>query len=173
MIDTRLKGYIEDAMFMLDNLGIEYGPVKNVTVNTRAKSRWGQCKYNGMTFDISISSMLLQKDVSYKAVMDTVLHELLHCHKDRLCHTSEWKRCAELVNDCYDYNIKRTTSAAEKNITVTNRPSVIKYKVICNGCNSVSNYKRMSKVVKLLKKNPNGTCRCSLCGSKSFTVKEV
>ena len=173
MIDTRLKGYIEDAMNMLDNLGIEYGPVRNVTVNTRAKSRWGQCRYNGETFDIQISSMLLQKDVSYKAVMDTVLHELLHCHEDRLCHTGEWKRCAELVNDCYDYNIKRVTSAAEKNIALTYNTSTVKYKVVCNKCGTVTNYKRMGRVVKLLKKCPNGTCRCSLCGSKSFTVKEV
>ena len=171
MVDERLKEYFEDAKAILDNLGIEYGPVKNVTVNTRAKSRWGQCKYNGMTFDISISSMLLQKGVSYKAVMDTVLHELLHCHEDRLCHTGEWKRCAELVNDCYDYNIKRVTSAAEKNIAPTYNTSTVKYKVICNKCGTVTKYKRMGRVIKLLMKNPEGTCRCNVCGSTSFSLK--
>ena len=173
MIDSRLKEYFENAKMILDKLGIEYGNVTDVSVNTRAKSRWGQCIYDKASdsYRITINSLLLDETVSYKAVMDTVIHELLHCHKDRFCHTGEWKRCANLVNMRFGYNIKRTTSAAEKNI----EPSAlstgeVKYVVTCECCGASSKYKRRSKIVKLVSANPYGSCRCGCCGGTSFTL---
>lgn len=172
MIDKRLERFYEDACDILDSLDIEYGPVRSVTVNTRAKTRWGQCRHSKFEdiYDIEICSRLLAPDVSYTDVMDTVLHELLHCHKDRMCHTGEWKRCAELVNLRYGYDIQRAASSAEKNIA-NDRLSTAKYIVTCNGCGSVSGYLKKGKIVKILLKQPNGTCKCSICGSNSFTVK--
>lgn len=171
MVDARLKNYFEDACDMLDSLDIEYGPIRNVTVNTRAKSRWGQCRHNITTdcYDIEISSMLL--NTSYRAIMDTVLHELLHAHKDRFCHTGEWKKCAELVNDCYMYNIKRTTSAAEKNIDMS-AIKQYKYKITCTTCGNTNLYIRKSKIVKMILADPHGSCRCGKCNGTDFIVKE-
>lgn len=172
MIDKRLIRFFEDACDILDNLNIEYGPVGEVTVNTRAKTRWGQCRYSKFEdiYDIEICSRLLESDVSYEDVMDTMIHELLHCHKDRMCHTGEWKRCANLVNKYYGYDIQRTASSSEKNIA-NDRINMAKYVVTCNGCGSVSGYLKKGKVVKILMKKPNGTCKCNICGSDSFTVE--
>lgn len=172
MIDKRLIRFFEDACDILDNLNIEYGPVGEVTVNTRAKTRWGQCRYSKFEdiYDIEICSRLLESDVSYEDVMDTMIHELLHCHKDRMCHTGEWKRCADLVNKYYGYDIQRTASSSEKNIA-NDRINMAKYVVTCNGCGSVSGYLKKGKVVKILMKKPNGTCKCAICGSDSFTVE--
>lgn len=173
MIDNRLEKYFEDACMMLDNLGIVYGPIRHVEVNNRAKSRWGRCKYSKRygVYDIEISSMLLQEDVSYEAVMDTMIHELLHCHSDRFCHTGEWKTCANLVNAQYGYNIKRATAAEEKNIAV--EKAQFKYIITCNKCGTVSKYRRAGKVVKLLQKYPENHCVCSICKGTSFTVKSL
>lgn len=172
MIDKRLIRFFEDACDILDNLNIEYGPVGEVTVNTRAKTRWGQCRYSKFEdiYDIEICSRLLESDVSYEDIMDTMIHELLHCHKDRMCHTGEWKRCADLVNKYYGYDIQRTASSSEKNIA-NDRINMAKYVVTCNGCGSVSGYLKKGKVVKILMKKPNGTCKCAICGSDSFTVE--
>lgn len=173
MIDNRLKMYFEDACDILDSLDIEYGPITNVRVNTRAKSRWGQCSYSkaNETFSIEISSMLL--DASYTAIMDTMIHELLHCHKNRLCHTGEWKACANLVNVVYNYNIKRCTSAAEKNIEIARPETPAKYKITCQGCGRTFSYKKKSKIIKLLMNYPtNHGCRCC-CGSTDLTLETL
>lgn len=172
MIDRRLKGYFEEAQNILDNLDIEYGYVSDVVVNSRAKSRWGQCSYNTITdtYKIQISAVLLEEGVSYKAIMDTMLHELLHCHKDRFCHTGEWKKCAELVNDCYDFNIKRATTAAEKNIDIRKITTEYKYVVTCDSCGATAKYKRRAKIVQLISKQPVGSCRCGCCGGDAFSL---
>ncbi len=172
MVDKRLERFYEDACDILDSLNIEYGPIGDVTVNTRAKTRWGQCCYSRFEeiYNIEISSRLLESDVAYTDVMDTVIHELLHCHEDRMCHTGEWKRCANLVNASYGYNIKRTANAAEKNIE-NERISKAKYIITCNSCGAVNGYLKKSKVVKLLLKQPKGICRCAICGNSDFTVE--
>ena len=171
MVDERLKNYFEDACDILDSLDIEYGPIRKVTVNSRAKTRWGQCRHDLAEdyYDIEINSVLLT--ASYRALMDTLLHELLHAHEDRFCHTGEWKRCADLVNGCYMYNIKRATSAAEKNIDM-NQIINYKYKITCNICGNVNMYARKSKIVKMIMRNPY-SCRCGKCDGTDFTVEEM
>lgn len=63
----------------LDSLGIKYGRVSNWTVNTRAKSRLGQCRKIGEgLFDINISDALLKEDVDNQITLNTIIHELLH-----------------------------------------------------------------------------------------------
>lgn len=172
MVDKRLERFYEDACDILDSLDIEYGPIKDVTINKTAKTRWGQCCYLGVekVYTISISSRLLQPDIDYTDIMDTMIHELLHCHKNRMCHTGEWKKCANKVNEYYGYNIKRTTSAAEKNIE-NERISMAKYLVTCDCCGNVSSYLKKSRVVKILLKQPKGICKCRVCGNDSFTVE--
>lgn len=168
-----------DAREVLDSLNIEYGNILAINVNSRAKSRWGRCYSKGNNnYVLEISERLLQDDVYWEAAMNTMIHELLHAHKDRMCHTGEWKRCANLVNKYYpQYNIKRCTSSEEKGIKeerhATRRESY-KYEITCDGCGYVDKYKRMSPVVKLILANPkNSGCRCTLCKCTSFTVRTL
>ena len=172
-VDSRLAIYAEDAFEILDTLNIEYRPIVSILVNNRLKSMWGRCKMDkqqGVCY-VEISGMLIGDDVSYEAIMDTMLHELLHCHEDRMCHTGEWKRCANLVNKTFGFNIKRTTSAAEKDLTeVVNND--YKYLVACDTCGATNKYKRKSKLIKILLKHPHGACQCGACGGTDFTVTE-
>lgn len=173
----KLELAVQDTKDILDDCGIEYGPVDNVDINFRAKSRWGQCTFHRDTksYSIEVSSMLFMEGVEWEALLDTLIHEFLHAHKDRMCHTGEWKRCANIVNREYpQYNIKRTTSAAEKNIPEAVVSESIKYIITCDGCGTQSRYKKKGRVVSLIMKHPKRSCcRCNMCGGNSFTVKEL
>ena len=107
----------------LDAIGIEYRTVRNWTVNTRSKRRWGQCKVvSSDVFDINISVRLLADQVSDTAAKDTIIHELLHTVEGCLKHTGKWKALAEKVNRAYpQYHIKRATTEEEKGFEKTAR----------------------------------------------------
>lgn len=167
---------LQEAMFktidILNDLNIEFGPVDEVSINTRAKGRWGQCCYNraDKSYKININSALLEDGVSQKSLMNTLLHEYLHAHEDRFCHTGEWKRCAELVNKKYGFHIKRATTAEELGITNYVKAG-FKYHAVCDKCGADSYFSRKSKVVKLLMVQPKDSyCHCGICGGRDFTL---
>ena len=167
-----LNVLVQDTKDVLDELGIEYGDVISVTVNTRAKSRWGRCRsLGGGKYAIEISSELMGDDTEWEAAMNTMIHEFLHAHKDRMCHTGEWKRCAELVNHNYPiYNIKRCSSAEERGITNNTRISY-KYKLTCFGCNSISYYQKNTKAIQKIRAYGNSSgYRCGKCHSTNLKV---
>ena len=168
---NKLQKAVRDTMEILDSLNIDFGPIDEVNVNTRAKSIWGRCIQHRSTntYSISISSELLKDEVSYEALMDTVIHEFLHAHENRMCHTGEWKRCANLINKKYGYNIKTSTSPDEKGLETKEKKA--KYIITCDVCGTENKYMRKSKIVKLIMARPkNSLCRCGCCGSQNFTI---
>lgn len=170
-----LKNFVEECKNDILSLGIELGNIKEVIVNTRAKSRWGQCSYHihGDNYTISISNRLLSDDVSDMSLKNTIAHELLHTIQGGMSHTGPWKKCADLLNSVYGYEVKRATSCEEKGVEIK-QTSVPRYKVKCNGCGKVWKYYRKCRTIKLLLDN-KGACRCPRCNSHDFTVfkKEV
>ena len=135
-----------ECMAELDALNIPYVKPSKITVNTRAKSRWGQCRRVSKTeFTINISERILRDDVSDAATKNTVIHELLHTIEGCQNHGPKWKRYANQVNRSYPkYNIQTTTSEAEKGIAP--EPVVYKYMVECLACKHKRGYTRRSKV---------------------------
>lgn len=174
----RLMAAYKDAKEILDSIDIEYGPIASVTVNNR-KASWGCCKFDKKLnkFFIEINSSLLDESVSYEALMDTLIHEMLHAHKSRFYdgHRDKWKMCANRVNYYYpQFNIKRVTSTEEKGISDEHYLKNIsyKYEITCDNCGFVNKYQRAGAVVKcLLKKSKNSNCRCGVCGCSDFTIK--
>lgn len=152
----------------LEELGIEYGDIYNVKVNSRAKSRWGRCSSNYYGFEIEISDRLLADDIDDMATLNTMMHEVLHTCDNCMNHGKEWQRLADIVNKAYGYNIKRTTSADEKGIVYESRESY-HYIVHCNGCKHQWKYKRHSKIVDCCERNA-ATCGC---GCRSFWVEHI
>ncbi|MBR5278237.1 MAG: SprT-like domain-containing protein [Clostridia bacterium] len=109
---------IKECLSDLESIGIKIGKVTKYSINTRAKSRWGQCKQvcNGI-FEINISAQLLQDNISDQAAKDTILHEMLHTIDGCMGHKGKWKELAQKVNkELPQYTIKRVTSSAEKGI---------------------------------------------------------
>lgn len=169
-----LNTLLQDAKDVLDDLGIEYGKIVHCYVNNRAQKRWGQCRRVGYNvYEIEISRSLMTDDVTWEAAMNTMIHELLHAHKDRMCHTGEWKRCAELVNREYPiYNIKRCSSAEERGVTVSR--AKYNYKVVCGGCGNICYYTRAGKAIKKIQAHGSESGYfCTLCKSKNLYVKEM
>lgn len=166
---------LEDAKYILTDIGIPYGKISSISAIT-SSSTWGRCRYNSYTdtYSIQISSFLLMDNISYEAVMNTVIHEVLHAYKGRMCHTGEWKRCAKLVNMCYpQFNIKRTDSCDDKQIPdyVVHKESV-KYIITCDQCGAISKYRRKTKVVEeLMRGNPHKQYKCGKCNCYKFSVK--
>lgn len=161
-LETRLVNSYCDALEKLNNIGIDCGEVTELQVNTRAKRRWGQCKYNTQTgtFFISISSKLLEEDVPDSALYDTLVHEMLHTCEGCLNHGNEWKELADKVNAVYGFNIKRTTSAEEKGLTSeVYEPMPVKYLIKCPNCGHVYKRRKMCYPVK----HPE-ECGCTHCG---------
>jgi len=173
-----LTPYIKEAIEDLEAIDIQIGTVVDFKVNTRAKSRWGLCErvygrgddWKFQKFQIEISSELLQDEVSDIALMDTLIHELLHTCENCMKHTGEWKALAERVNSFYPmYNIKRCTSASEKGIK--RDETNYKYKIVCQQCGCTCYYRKETKIVKLVRST--NRCLCGKCKShdlKLFTI---
>ena len=159
-----------DACDILDILGIKYGPIANVTTSNRYKARWGTCSFNRQTkkYSITLNADLLNEEFTYEAAMDTMIHELLHAHANRMCHTGEWKRCAMLVNKEFpQYHIQRCTSNEEKG--VAERVKTYRYKVICHECGREWKYQKAGRVVRAVGRH---TAKCP-CGSYNLKVEEI
>lgn len=166
-----LNTLVADCKDILDDLNIIYGPIDSVKVNNRLTACWGRCRHNKRTdtYSIELSKDIMQDGMEYEATMNTIIHEFLHAGPNRMCHTGEWKRLANLVNREYpQFNITRCTSAEEKG--VAERIKVCAYEVVCPICGRSWKYQKAGKVVRALKRNPN-SCTCA-CGNKRLILNE-
>ena len=155
-----LKKELETCKQMAAESNIQIGKIYDIKINTRAKKRWGQCSYFSDGFIIEISSSLLQDNVSENALIDTLMHEVLHTVDGCMNHGKKWKECARIINSRYGLNIKTTTSAAEKKIEETEE---YKYILACPKCGYQWKYMRMSRCVKHPERfYHSGCCKDSL-----------
>lgn len=158
-----LHFFINECEKDLEKLGIKHGRVREFSVNTRAKCRWGQCKKVGFgLYDVSISAVLLDETTDAQNLKNTIVHELLHTVSGCFNHTGKWKLLAETVNrKLPQYNIKRTTSYEEIGITDNRKEPVCRYILKCKNCGAEISRQRLSKAVKNYRKY-----RCAKCGGK-------
>lgn len=141
-----ITAIFNECMSEAKAIGIQAGKIVSVTVNTRAKKRWGRTVYEGNgLYTIDISDRLLAEDVDIMAAKNTMMHEILHTCKGCMNHGIEWKAMADKVNEAYpQYNIKRTTSADEKGVEAT-PPRANRYELSCVRCGRTWRYKRAPK----------------------------
>ena len=158
-----LMKIVERCMADLDSLSVAYGSVRSWRVNTRAKSRWGQCRQVAPgVFDISISALLLEETVADQAAMDTIVHELLHTVPGCTGHRGKWKQLAERVNrELPGYRIQRCTPAEEKGIYLPETKRQYPYRLQCISCGKEILRQKLCPVVKAPYRY-----RCGLCGGK-------
>lgn len=126
-------------------IGLKPGNIVGVTVNTRAKNRWGQTRYSNGVYSINISNRLLAEELDDMVAKNTIMHEIIHTCPGCMNHGENWKRLANRVNAAYpDYNIKRTTSCEEKGIEAP-EPRAYRWEIYCKSCGKKWNYKRLPK----------------------------
>lgn len=161
-----LQQYIRECVEELKTYGIFINEIPEFKVNTRAKSRFGQCKYrNGKAYEINISSFMLDESVLKDDIYlrATIIHELLHAITPGEHHTGEWKRLANKVNvrSGGKYAISRTSSYESMGIKKTSIQK-IKYIVECTGCGLRWEHQRKSKSVKNPQNYVCGRCKGKL-----------
>ena len=162
-----LKKLANQCMAELDAIGVQYGNVISWEVNTRAKNRWGQCRYVGnKCYSINITNRLLADNLPDEAAKQTIVHELLHTVNGCMNHGPNWKREADKVNRAYPhYNIKRTTSYDEKGVEPP-KPREPKYIVRCPSCGHEWKHFRMCGAVEY-----TNLYTCSKCGVHLERIK--
>lgn len=169
----RLDRVFGECVDELNAIDVPFRRITEVTVNYRAKRRWGQCctthDEHGLCFTINISVALLVDTTPEMGLKETIIHEILHTVKNGMCHTGEWLKWVEVVNDCYGYHIKRVNSAEDKGIDEdVFRESVapkIKYRFRCTGCGAEINRTRQSNFTKYYT-----MYRCAKCHGKIVKV---
>lgn len=155
-----LNELFEQAMSIVEGCGIKTGDIVEVTINTRATRRWGQCRKTGDKYYINISSRILADDTDPHAVIELLIHEILHTCRGCMTHKNEWKRLANLVTKTTGFKITRTTSAEHFGIILDdNRKS--KYVFVCQKCGAVIRRERVSNFVR----HPE-RYSCGKCGGK-------
>ena len=102
----------EECMEELAGIGIKSQPIRRVTVNTRAKKRWGQAKWVKGMWEINISEQLLRDDLPDRPAKTVLIHEILHCRRGGTSHTGPWRTLARRVEKELGYRI-RTTDTRE------------------------------------------------------------
>ena len=166
-----LQQLINRAISELLDLNIT--PGKIIEINTlKGYSRWGNCTYKRKMdgYCIKINQCLLEDNVSDEATMNTVMHEVIHTVKGCLNHKTNFKKVAALVNNRYGYNIKRVTSAEEKDIIIPETNKKVNYIIKCNNCGNESLYIRKTKAVKSIM-NYEYKYRCGCCNSDELYIK--
>lgn len=140
----------------LVSLGYHPGSV-TIAIDTRAAKRWGNCKSLGNgNYLVKISNRLLEDNVSDQAIMDTIMHELIHTIGGCMNHGKKWSTIAATVNQKLPaYTIKRCTTYEEKGIADHTQYA---YAIGCTKCGAVYNRLRMSNLVKHPDKYTCGSC---------------
>lgn len=152
-----LQEYANLCKELLDDLGIECGPILGYDVITRSKRKFGTCVSEHLGYVIKINVELLDEHNSEDGLIETILHEQLHTCDGCFNHGPCWKALADKVNKAYGYNIKTSSTFEEKGICA---PRVAKYNLVCQGCGHVYNHYRACNATK----HPQ-YYRCALCNS--------
>lgn len=160
---------------MLDEIGIDYGNIVEVKINTRAKRRWGQCccKFVGRDTHgnpkyenrIDISAVLLDERVPIEALQNTIIHEILHTCPGCQNHGPNWKARAAKVKRELGYDIKTRDSSQDKGVSsnIASEYYKPKYIVICSNCGREVGRDRMCGIVKYPM-----NWRCGVCHKGHF-----
>lgn len=165
----KLNRIAQDCIKDLDGIGIKTGRVLAFEVNTRAASRWGQCKKTPNGYIININAVLLDDRNGDEGLINTLYHELLHTCADCMNHGAKWKEYAAQVKTRLGYNIKRTSNEEEKGIAAEcaaeynrqKKDTPPRYVFRCKGCGAIVTRQKASDFVQ----HPE-LYRCGICKGK-------
>ncbi len=157
-----LQVLFEECIKELEGIGIVPLPILSVTVNTRAKKRWGQTKKEAGGYSININGDLLAEDLPDLPAKTVLLHEILHCCPGGESHRGNWRLLAEKVRRELGYDIRVTHKPEDLGLpAVSGQDPKARYRLICEGC---------GQQVLRMRKSPFVThperYRCTRCGGK-------
>lgn len=131
MTQTELDGHLAAVILQAKQAGI---PVSarirsTVSVNRRARTRFGCCRTQEGIHTIEVTAILLDADET--ALRQVLAHEVLHTCPGCANHGARWKGYAERMNALYGYDIHRTDSHRQLGLS-DDRP--VRWLVVCRSC---------------------------------------
>lgn len=161
-----MKNYMKmfrEAMDVVHGLGIETGTIVDVNLNHRAKNRFGQCRRNNLynTYELNFNYLIFADEANDDAIMNVLIHEILHTCDGGMTHKGEWKRLANIVNVNTKYNITRCTSYESLGIENPIKEKKHNYVFVCEDCGQVFIRERASKFTRNYH-----NYRCGKCGGE-------
>lgn len=163
---NELNNMLKKSILMVENLGIELRGRINPNVRTyKATSYFGQLRYisEEQEFEITISEYHLKN--GHDAIMETLVHEVLHACKGCVGHGKQWQAYANMVNRIYGYNITRLGSY-NNGYRLPKKENKINYIVECIKCDNIFKRIRKSKLVTETYRYSCGSCGSSLIRTK-------
>lgn len=127
--------------------------LKNVKINTRAKTRFGRCivSSDGRCQIELASRVVAAGEYACKTVL---AHEILHSCKGCRNHQARWKSYAQRMNAAYGYDIQRTHQPEALGI-LDDKPC--RYQLQCQRCGAVLTRMKKSPLVQHPERY---RCRC-------------
>ena len=102
----------------------------HVRLNRRARTRFGCCIRRNGSYTVELSARLAEQG-SEDAILQVLVHEVLHTCYGCSNHGVRWKSYAQRMNAAYGYHIRRTDNYEELGIE-DDRP--VRYYVTCAKC---------------------------------------
>lgn len=81
----------------LNAIDIYPNKISKFEVNKRSMNRWGQTRLRNGVYSININYLLLEDEAPEEALVNTLVHELLHCVDGCMNHGEKWKQLSEAV----------------------------------------------------------------------------
>lgn len=162
MLQNKLDNVYNEAIekIIAANIPLEPERIAKISLNTRAKKRWGQCKkLPSGRFEININADLVSQ--SEDGTLNTVIHELLHTVNGCLNHGRQWQVYANRINNMYGINVKRTSTSDEKGVERVIEKPEYKYMLKCDGCGQTIRRQKKSKIVEYPE-----LFKCGRCGGR-------
>ena len=161
-----MKDYMamfNEALEVVYGLGIETGEIVEVKLNYRAKNRLGRCTRNNIfcTYTLEFNHLIFSDEADEDAIMNVLIHEILHTCKDCMTHKGEWKRLANIVNANTKYNITRCANYESLGIEDPKEEKKHNYVFVCEDCGQVIIRERASKFTRNYH-----AYRCGKCGGE-------
>ena len=166
MCKTELNEMLATAIQQVKDAGIK--PYDRIIPKVRlypARSYFGLCTYKRKidSYEITISEYHL--DNPKKAVMETLVHEVLHTTEDTRAHCNRWKEYVAMMNKKYGYNISRCGSS-KNGCTLPKSKEEVRYIIKCTNCGKEYKRKRKSKAITQTERY-----RCGICRGRLARVK--
>ena len=165
MCKAELNEMLATAIQQVKDTGIK--PYDRIIPEVRlypARSYFGLCRYrkNIDSYEITISEYHL--DNPKKAVMETLIHEVLHTTEDTHAHCNRWKEYVAMMNEKYGYNIK--SSSSKNGHILPKSKEKVKYIIQCTNCGKEYKRKRKSKAITQTERY-----RCGICRGRLVRIK--
>lgn len=100
-----LQRLAQECLREADAIGIKYGHIVEIKVNTRAVGWLGITRRKADGYHIEISDMLLPDWANDVDIKSTIMHEILHTVHGCMNHGPKWKQLAEYTMRFYPYDI--------------------------------------------------------------------